>query len=172
MALHTHANTLMFRRDLVDIAFPIPRGWDWWVAVVASFRGRVGFMRERFVFYRVYEGSVSANQQSYAGGTKRRTTREQVRENIRRHYEDLGSLRQRAHELSHLNPPLLLVDKWWQWYGTLLELLSRPSQQAYRRALTLIPEAEKRSHLLKATLYALPLLHNVYLTVAAQLRGY
>jgi len=173
MACYTHANTLMLRRKLIDFAFPIPRGWDWWIGAVASWFGQVAFMRDQLVRYRVYEGSVSSNQRLYWEGTHLYTTRAQVQANIRRFFGYVTSLREQAQQLAEFNPPLFIIESWWRWYGLLLELLTRPTWQAYRRALALLPVVGRRRQLFKATLYALPPIHKMYLRlVAAQFRGY
>jgi glycosyltransferase involved in cell wall biosynthesis len=172
MARYTHANTLMFRRKLIDFVFPILCGWDWWIGAVASWFGQVAFMRDQLVRYRVYEGSVSSNQRLYLEGNHFYTTRAQVRANIHRHFEYVTSLRERAQQLAEFTPPLLLIESWGRWYGLLLELLTRPTWQAYRRALALLPVVGVRRQLFKATLYALPPIHKEYLRLAAQFRGY
>lgn len=171
MAHYTHANTLMFRRKLINFVFPIPRGWDWWIGTVASWFGQVAFMRDQLVRYRVYEGSVSSNQRLYMQGNHSYTTRAQVRANVRRHFEYITSLRERAQHLAKFDPPLLLIEQWRRWYGLLLELLTHPTWQTYRCALALLPMVGKRQ-LFKITLYALPFVHKAYLKFAAQFRGY
>jgi len=171
MARYTHANTLMFRRKLIDFIFPIPRGWDWWIGCVASWFGSVGFMHEQLVQYRVYEGSVSSNQRLYLP-SRSHTTRAQVRANTQRHFDYVTSLRERAQQLAGFNPPLPIIEQWWHWYGLLLELLTCPTLQAYRHALALLPVIGNKRELFKVTLYALPVIHRVYLRLAAQWRGY
>jgi glycosyltransferase involved in cell wall biosynthesis len=162
MARYTHANTLMFRRKLTEFIFPIPCGWDWWIGAVASWFGQVAFMRDQLVRYRVYEGSVSSNQRLYLEGTHLYTTRAQVQANIQRYFEYATSLRERAQQLAEFNPPMLLIETWWRWYGLLLDLLTSPTWQAYWGALALLPVVGKRQWF-KATLYVLPPIHKIYL---------
>ena len=171
MARYTHANTLMFRRKLVEAIFPIPCGWDWWIAAVSSWFGRIAFMRDLLVRYRVYEGSLSSNQQLYLSGSKSHTSRAQVRENVRRHYEVVTSLYERGRQLaipSHLLAP---VESWSRWYTVLFDLLTQPNWSAYQRGLTLLPVVGKHQWY-KLTLYALPPIHEAYLRVAFRFRGH
>jgi glycosyltransferase involved in cell wall biosynthesis len=166
MARYTHANTLMFRNKLVDFIFPIPRGWDWWIGAMASWFGGVAFMRDQLVRFRVYEGSISSHQRLYLSEHRSRTTRAQVQANVRTHFDNVSSLLERARHLAESEPPVHLIEGWRSWYGSLLELLTHPRWQVYWRALTLLRVVGRRQWL-KATLYALPAIHRVYLRLAS-----
>lgn len=53
---------MMFNRALADKAMPIPADafmHDWWIALVASAFGRIGFVREPTTLYRQHERNVS-----------------------------------------------------------------------------------------------------------------
>ncbi len=58
--------TMMMSRDLAKLSSPIPEGvavHDWWLALVASKFGRIGFIREPLMRYRQHgKNSVGAQQ--------------------------------------------------------------------------------------------------------------
>ncbi|MCX7680010.1 MAG: glycosyltransferase family 2 protein [Spirochaetes bacterium] len=53
--------TMLFRKELKEYFLPFPEGipyHDWWIAVVAAIKGKIGFYREPLVLYR-YHGNNS-----------------------------------------------------------------------------------------------------------------
>jgi glycosyltransferase involved in cell wall biosynthesis len=54
-------HAMLFRRELLQLALPIPEEFfhDWWIAAVAAARGGIAFHRESLVLYRQHGSNVT-----------------------------------------------------------------------------------------------------------------
>jgi glycosyltransferase involved in cell wall biosynthesis len=67
-------HTTLFRRELAEKIMPFPQGLphDWWIGVGAAVHGRVQFLDEHLVFYRIHERNTY-----HAAGSRLRRAREE-----------------------------------------------------------------------------------------------